>query len=276
MNNGLSGIKNILWALGIVIAMAAVLIGLVITMVTRFSGTRQDGVMNLGGGAALEDEFLTAPAGSTAQESDGVKTLPNSQDTGLEYLFNLTFLCDSSLSQVSGYGANFGSTASSQVWLPSGGSLPAVNAASTKVIYPQDGSEKTPADAAGLYQPSRLVIYLGGDSLANTTAESFISGYTALIQDIQRASPQTTIICCSLASVSAGYAGSDGLTQELIAQANQWIRQVCGSTGVYFADLAAQLNEDGALSDAYAAADGRTINSEGISKMMEYFRMHGV
>jgi len=277
MNNGLSGIKNILWALSIVVALAAVLIGLVVTMVTRFSGPRQDGVMNLGGSAKLEDELLSAPADNgTAQEADGVKTLPNSQDTGLEYLFNLTFLCDNSLSQVSSYGANFGSTASSQVWLPSGGSLPAANAASTKIIYPQDGSEKTPADAAGLYQPSRLILYLGGDSLANTTAESFVSGYTALIQDIQRTSPQTTIICCSLASVSAGYTGSDGLNQELVAQANQWIRQVCGSTGVYFADLAALFNDNGVLSDSYAAADGKSINSEGISKMMEYFRMHGV
>lgn len=277
MNNGLSGIKNVIWALGIVVALAAVLIGLIVTMVTRFNGTRQDGTMNLGGTQdKLEDEFLSKPSVDAGQDTITVNELPSSQDTGLEYLFNLTFLCDSSLTEVSSFGANFGSTASSQVWLPASGSFPAANAASTKIIYPQDGSEKTAADAAKLYQPSRLVIYLGADSLANTTAESFIAGYTALVQSIQSESPETTIICCSLASVSASYGGSDGLTSELITQANQWIQQVCANTGVYYADLASVLNDSGQLAEDYASADGRTINSTGISKIMEYFRMHGV
>ena len=279
MNNGLSGIKNIIWALAIVVALAAVLVGLIITMVLGFGGQRQDGTLYLGESSALSSGSSAGSSGVDGglDTGAGAMALPGSQDTGLEYLFNLTFLCDESFSAVGSFGANYGSTASAQVWLPAGESLPATNAASTKIIYPNDGTEKTPADAAGLYQPARLVIYLGGDSLGSTDRDSFIAGYSSLVKGIQSASPETRIICCSIGSVTAAYTGTDGLTAELVAQANQWIQQVCADTGVYYADLGAILNDtSGALSAEYAATDGRSISSAGISKIMEYFRMHGI
>ena len=280
MNNGLTGIKNLIWALAIVLVLAVVLVGLIITMVLGFSGQRQDGTLYLGESSGFS-------SGSTKQPDNGVDgglgsgtgamALPDSQDTGLEYLFNLTFLCDESFSAVNSFGSNFGSTASAQVWLPAAGSFPAASAASTKIIYPNDGTEKSPADAAGLYQPSRLVIYLGGDALGSTDQASFVTGYTALVREIQAASPETRIICCSIGSVATAYAGVDGLTPELVRQANQWIEQVCADTGVYYADVGSLLNDtSGALSAEYASADGRGINSSGISKVMEYLRMHGI
>lgn len=282
MNNGLSGIKNIIWALAIVVALAAVLVGLIITMVLGFGGQRQDGTLYLGEGSGLSSGGSAGHSDSSGVDGGldggaGAMALPGSQDTGLEYLFNLTFLCDESFSAVGSFGANFGSTASAQVWLPAGGILPATNAASIKIIYPNDGTEKTPADAAGLYQPARLVIYLGGDNLGSADRDSFIAGYSSLVKGIQSASPETRIICCSIGSVTAAYTGTDGLTASLVAQANQWIQQVCADTGVYYADLGAILNDtSGALSAEYAAADGRSISAAGISKIMEYFRMHGI
>ena len=214
MNNGLSGIKNIIWALAIVVALAAVLVGLIITMVLGFGGQRQDGTLYLGESSGLSSGSSSGhSAGNSGVDggldgSAGAMALPGSQDTGLEYLFNLTFLCDDSFSAVNGFGANFGSTASAQVWLPAGGSFPAADAAGTKIIYPNDGTEKSPADAAGLYQPARLVIYLGGDGLGSTDQASFIAGYRALVQGIQAASPETKIICCSIGSVISTSASS--------------------------------------------------------------------
>ena len=279
MNNRLTGIKNIIWALAIVIALAAVLVGRVIPMVLGFGGQREDGTLYLGesslssGGKRPSD----SPVDGGLESGASAMALPGSQDMGLEYLFNLTFLCDESFSAVGSFGANFGSTASAQVWLPAGGSFPAAGAAGTKIIYPNDGTEKSPADAAGVYQPSRLVIYLGGDGLGNADQASFIAGYGSLVQGIQAASPETRIICCSIGSVTAAYAGVDGLTPERVAQANQWIQQVCVDTGVYYADLGAILNDtSGALSAEYASVDGRSISSAGISKLMDYFRMHGI
>lgn len=271
-----------MWALAIVLSLAALLIGLIVTMVLRYNGGNQDGTLYLGGGSSSSiggslSGGSEIDGGLSGDTSGGVLEMPSSQDTGLEYLFNLTFLCDNSFSAVNSFGANFGSTASSQVWLPAGGSLAAANASSTTVIYPQDGTEKTPSDAASVYEPSRLVIYLGADQLSVTSAESFTAGYTALVQSIQSASPNTKIVCCSIGSVTSAYAGTDGLSAELIAQANQWIRQVCASTGVYYGDLASVLNDDeGYLIAEYASADGKSISSAGINKVMDYFRMHGI
>lgn len=280
---GLTGLKNLLWAFGIVIATIAVVLGLLISMIVRYSGDKQDGTLYLGASSSsvkINDDIFGVPSGSDSAEDSstaGLNALPSTQDTGLEYVFNLTFLCDESFSAVNSYGSNFGSTAASQIWLSANGSFPVVSASSTNIIYPNDGTQKTPADAAGVYVPSRLVIYLGADSLANTTSDSFISGYTALIQGIQSASPSTAIICCSIGSVTSAYTGTDGLNASLIAQANQWIQQVCASTGVYYADLASVLNDSsGYLNAEYASADGHSINSAGISQAMSYFRMHGI
>ena len=280
MNNGLTGIKNLIWALAIVLVLAVVLVGLIITMVLGFSGQRQDGTLYLGESSGFSSGSTKQPDNGVdggLESGTGAMALPDSQDTGLAYLFNLTFLCDESFSSVNSFGSNFGSTASAQVWLPAAGSFPAASAASTNIIYPNDGTAKSPADAAGLYQPSRLVIYLGGDALGSTDQASFVTGYTALVREIQAASPETRIICCSIGSVATAYAGVDGLTPELVRQANQWIEQVCADTGVYYADVGSLLNDtSGALSAEYASADGRGINSSGISKVIEYFRMHGI
>ena len=278
MNDGLSGIKNIIWAFAIIVASAALLIGLIVTMVLGFNGQRQDGTMYLQTKQDSSSSQSSEPlsGGDAGAQTGGLKLLPDSQDTGLEYLFKLTFLCDNSFSAVSSYGSNFGSTASAQVWLSADGQFPAAKASKTKLIYPQTGSSISPKDAAKAYQPSRLVIYIGGDQLASATEEDFVKGYTELIEDLQSASPGSSIVVCSLGSVSPSYSGSDGLDADSFNKAQLWIQQVASNTCVYFADLASVLNdENGSLKAEYANADGRSLNAQAISAVMDYFRMHG-
>ncbi|MEI3101710.1 MAG: hypothetical protein V8T45_07995 [Oscillospiraceae bacterium] len=155
MNNGIAGLKNIVWAFAIVLSLAALIIGLIVTMVLRCSGEAPDGTMYLEGSSSsnVSDPFLDSSGIDGGQASGGVMELPSSQDTGLD-LFNLTFLCDNSFSAVNSFGANFGSTASSQIWLPSSGTLAAANASTTSIIYPQDGSEKTSGDARCISPPA--------------------------------------------------------------------------------------------------------------------------
>ena len=283
MNEGLSTIKNIIWALAIAVALLALLVGLVFAISNKFYGERESGTMTLSSGSAIEgdkvaiqdgaqDEYLGGVTGTTGGT---LSELPGTQDAGLEYVFNLAFLCDSTISGINDFSTSFGGTATAQLWTDSGTGLPASTAADAVIVYPADNSQITPANAAMVSQPKRLVIYIGGDDLASATQEGFIAGYTALIQGIQQASPSTTVVCCSLASVSAAYTGTDGLTPALISQANEWIKTVCSNTGTYYADLASTLNDsEGYLSAEYASADGRKLNTSGINKLMEYFRMH--
>ena len=55
MNNGLSGIKNIIWALAIVIALLALLVGLIFSVAARNYSDAPDGTLVLSSGSQAVD-----------------------------------------------------------------------------------------------------------------------------------------------------------------------------------------------------------------------------
>lgn len=279
MNNGLSGIKNIIWALGIAVVVIALFIGLLFALVTRNSGEREDGILTLGDSPRASsvktvkngDEIIMPEQAGTLLE------LPGTQDSGYGYVFGLTFLCDKTIAALNDYSSDFGSTVKAAMWSDNGGGFPVSSASATEIVYPGDGSLITPATAAMIAQPRQLVIYLGRDNLAFTSHEGFVAGYSDLIAQIQKASPNTRIICCSIASVNSIHSGTDGLNKELMAQANDWIREVCIRNNVFYADLASVLNDSsGYLIEDYAAPDGKSLSSKGVAQFADYFRYHGL
>jgi hypothetical protein len=279
MNNGLSAIKNIIWAFAIVVALAALLVGLIFSVASRNYDDAPDGTLVLSSGSQAVDSSssgLDADPYSSGESSGTLKELPSTQDGGLEYVFGMTYLCTSSFSGISDYISTTGGGSSAIIWADSGSGIPASAAADTEVLL-SDGSLVTPSKAAAIYQPKRLVIYIGTDELGTATQESFTAGYKKLISSVQAASSDTTIICCTLASVSSSYSAVDGVTPAKIAEANSWIKQICMDTGVYYADIASLLNgSDGYISDEYVTSDGKTISYAGISAIVEYFRYHCV
>ena len=276
MKNGLSGVKNLIWALAIFVSLLALLVGLAFSVFTKYYGDKLEGTLVLGegvsvGGDALVDNELSAPA-----QPGKVMEMPSTQDNGIESVFNFTYLCDSTIVGINDYATSYGGSATAQLWTDNGSGLSAANAATTQIVYP-DGSMITPSNAAMVAQPKRIVIYLGGDDLVNATEESFKSGYSQLINSLRSASSETKIVVCSIGSVSSAYPGTDGLNKELIATANGWIKDICIQNNVYFADLASILNDDdGYLKAEYSSPDGRNLGSAGIAKLVEYFRYHGV
>ena len=277
MKNGLSGVKNLIWALAIFVSLLALLVGLVFSVATRYYGDDMDGTLVLGQGVSAGKDSTVDNALGQSAESGSVMELPATQDNGIESVFNFTYLCDSTIVGINDYAASYGGNATAQLWTDNGSGLAAASAATTQIVYPGDGSMITPSNAAMVAQPKRLVIYIGGDDLASATEESFKAGYTQLINSVRSASSETKIICCSVASVGSAYPGSDGLTKELVAQANGWIKDICIQNGTYFADLASILNdESGYLKDEYVSPDGRSVGSAGIARIVEYFRYHGV
>ena len=282
MQGKLPIIKNMIWAVAIILALAALLVGLIIAAASRYSGEQQDGILYLGGEASAKQDSTS----QADQISDTIPplagdgsliTLPETSDGGQSYLDDLTFLCDSALIGLRDYGLLSGGTVTSQVWGSSAGNIPASSIAQCTIVYPGDGSQISAASAAMIAKPRVLVIALGCDSLSETDQESFIANYTALLNSIHQASPETTLICCSPCFVTASYSGSDGLTRDTALQAEQWIQQVCMATGVYYADLRSVLcDNSGTLLNDYASSNGKTLNSSGISKVLEYLRSHTV
>ena len=276
MKNGLTGLKNFIWAAAILAALLALLIGMVFAMSSSYKGERDSGTMTLGETVKREKKSADGVDAGLDAASAVLRELPATQKNTLESVFGMTFLIDRTVLGLRTYCENYGDGVTSSIWTDGNTGLSAYDAADTPIIF-VDGSLITPPNAAMISKPKTLVIYLGGDKLADTGELDFIDGYTRLINELRDASPNTQIIVCSIASVSTNYQGGDGLTPELIARANDWIRQVCINTGVWYADIAALLNDDsGLLSAAYLTPDGRSVAAAGIALIVDYFRFHGV
>ena len=175
------------------------------------------------------------------------------------------------------YGILNGGTATAQVWATPSGVLAVGDIAQSKIVYPNDGSIVSAADAAMILQPEILVISLGNDGIAYIDQFDFIDKYDTLIADIRRSSPNTWIICLPLTSVTMDYAGNDGLTAAKCNEADTWIQTVCQQTGAIYCDAVSAVQDvSGALLQEYATSDGRTLNPTGISRILQYLRYHAV
>jgi len=273
MKSRLSNVKNLIWAGAILLCLLALLLGLIFSMSRKNSAARADGTIVLGQ-IERSKRAKADPAGLDAPAAGVLKPLPENNKGNLENVFGMTFLCDRTILGIRSYANQYGDGVSSQIWTDDGSGLRAKDAAETPIVF-VDNSLIRASDAAMITRPKTLVIYLGGDGLADTTQQEFIDGYTRLIESIRSSSPATNIIVCSIGSISSNYQGGDGLTTQLIANANAWIRQVCVNTGVYYADIASIVNDQyGYLSDTFLTPDGRSIAAAGIALIVDYFRYH--
>ena len=272
MKHNLTGIKNLVWAGAIVLTLLTLFVALIIAAVLPYSGPIQRGGVQLN-----ETETINAdsPLAESQEPLGELLTLGESGDAGQSYIDGLTFLCDSSVIGLRDYALLAGGTATTQVWGSTAGNIPARSLADCRIRYQAEGVEITPAEAAAKAVPARLVIILGSDGLDSVDQDTFVEGYVSLIRSIQETSPGTQIAVCSVSSVTTSYAGVDGVDANTIKTVNGWIRTVCMRTGVYFCDVASAVNDRAGWLDAdYASANGKALNTAGLTKILEYLRTH--
>ena len=273
MKNRASNTRNLLWAVGILLCLVAMLVALIFAMSQKNTGNRADGSLVLGHIERGEKPVDVDLAGLESAANQ-LMPVPETKKGNLEDVFGMTFLLDKTLMGLRSYVTNYGDGVNAQIWTDDGSGLMAKNAAESPIVF-VDGSLITPSNAAMVTRPRTVLLYLGGDGLADTTEQEFTDGYTRLINSIREASPSTNIIVYSIGSISSNYQGGDGLSPQLIASANSWIRQVCTDTGAYYADIAAIVNdEQGFLSDEFLTPDGRSIAAAGIALIVDYLRCH--
>ena len=263
-------LKNILWAVLVMVCLLAVLVGLVYCLVNSYPGEREIPVVQLGeGSSAKTEKTAKSGKGSESAVAGELSSLKKTKDQGEEYITSLTFLADHKNAAVVSYGANTG-----KVWLGEDGLIRMDSLADLNVRFPGDGSTVSAANAAMISKPAVLVLIIGTDGLDAMDRDSFISNYEKLVQTILAQSPQTQIICCSLSSVTIGYTGD--LSSAMVAEANSWLETVCTDLPVWYADTASVLCKDGVLLNEYAASDGISLNGAGVSAVFEYLRTHAL
>lgn len=223
--------------------------------------------------AAVTDGGEGTAATDAPQTSSVV--LGETEDAGQEYIDKLTFLGDSTTYGLKYYEVLSGGKNTTQVWTPASGTLTLFNYATATIVFPEDGQEISIVDAVTRKQPEYLVITLGVNGVAEMDEDWFKQDYTALVQSIQAASPNTKIICNSIYPVENDYEYINSINNTNIPQANEWIKAVAEATGCKYADSASVLKaEDGSLREDYGNGDGIHLNADGFNAVLEYLRTH--
>lgn len=201
--------------------------------------------------------------------------LAETEDAGQEYIDKLTFLGDSTTYGLKYYEVLSGGKNTTQVWTPASGTLTLFNYATATIVFPEDGQEISIVDAVTRKLPEYLVITLGVNGVSMMDEDWFKTDYTALVQSIQAASPDTKIICNSIYPVENDYAQIESINNTNIPQANEWIKAVAEATGCKYADSASVLKaEDGSLREDYGNGDGIHLNADGFNAVLNYLRTH--
>ena len=202
--------------------------------------------------------------------------LGETADMGQDYIDSITFLGDSTT-----YGlAYYDVVNDTQVWTPASGTLSLFSWSIATVVYDAgtDGeTELTIAEAAAKKLPPYMVITLGVNGVATMDEESFIRDYTALVNAIKTASPNTKIILNSIYPVTAQYDASDsGITNAKIDAANLWIQRIATDTGCKYLDTQSILkDETGALPLDYSNDQALHLNTDTLNSVVSYIRTHG-
>ena len=214
--------------------------------------------------------------GEAASETPASSVLlAETEDAGQEYIDKLTFLGDSTTYGLKYYEVLSGGKNTTQVWTPASGTLTLFNYATATIVFPEDGQEISIVDAVTRKLPEYLVITLGVNGVSMMDEDWFKTDYTALVQSIQAASPDTKIICNSIYPVENDYEQIESINNTNIPQANEWIRAVAEATGCKYADSASVLKaEDGSLREDYGNGDGIHLNADGFNAVLNYLRTH--
>lgn len=229
-----------------------------------------------GTSAELGSESEAPDEGEAATETPASSVLlAETEDAGQEYIDKLTFLGDSTTYGLKYYEVLSGGKNTTQVWTPASGTLTLFNYATATIVFPEDGQEISIVDAVTRKLPEYLVITLGVNGVSMMDEDWFKTDYTALVQSIQAASPDTKIICNSIYPVENDYEQIESINNTNIPQANEWIKAVAEATGCKYADSASVLKaEDGSLREDYGNGDGIHLNADGFNAVLNYLRTH--
>lgn len=279
----------LLWAGAIVVCLVLVVFSLLFASCSKGGGSEATPTPSAGESAAPSTGESAVPSdngdngetGDTTPEPTSPATaansseLPETPDAGQAYIDKLTFLGDSTTHGLVYYGVLSDKENTTQVWTPASGTLTLSNQSFATVVYPDTGEEITIVDAVTRKQPEYLVITLGVNGVSFMDEDYFTSEYTALVQSIQKASPNTKIICNSIYPVTADYPNLESINNERITAANGWIKSIAEATGVKYADSAQVITgADGFLLPDYCNGDGIHLNSAGYLKILDYLRTH--
>ena len=262
----------VLWSVSIILGVLLSLFVLIFASVSE-GAAAEEGVTVSADDTEDFSEETPVPEETPAQSV----RLTETADAGREYLDKLIFLGDSTTYGIGYYYENGYSDLCplSQIWVPANHTLTLAFQSTVDIVYPETDEEMRIVEAAEKAKPEYLFITLGVNGISFMDEEYFTREYTKLIQSVQRASPDTKIICNSIFPVAASYAESDQINNQKIMAANGWIEKAAEATGTRFLNsYEALIGPDGYLPEDSQNGDGLHLTGEAFGKVMTYIRTH--
>ena len=200
--------------------------------------------------------------------------LGESEDMGQEYIDKLVFLVDATNVGLRSYGVLSGGKSTTQVWRTTSGTLTLSGICEKKIIYPETSVEMTVAQAAKKKKPEYLIIALGFEGMNQISREKFIEEYTALINTVRAASPDTKIILQSVYPIASRVKGK--VTNAKIDELNSAIYSLAQSCEVKYLDTCTVLKDSsGAMKDELDnGGTGWNLNAKGFETVLSYIKTH--
>jgi lysophospholipase L1-like esterase len=266
----------IFWSIAIILVLILVFATLILSSCSK-TGTEDTRVPPTN--APVTEAPATAEPEQGEQEApdaQGSAILQPTEDAGQEYIDKIVFLGDSTTYGLKFYGMLSGGKETNRVWTPQSGTLTLNFWKTTGIVYPETGTEIVMTEAVTLSKPEILCITLGVNGITMLDETAFKKTYADMVRALQEASPETKIIINSMYPVEAIYeAKNNGINNERISAANEWLKAVAAETGTKYAETNLGLmDENGKLKAEMGNGDGIHLGPDGFNKVLEYLRTH--
>ncbi|MGI6030336.1 MAG: immunoglobulin-like domain-containing protein [Eubacteriales bacterium] len=200
--------------------------------------------------------------------------LPETSDGGDAYI-NDTILIGDSISVNAGY---YGYYPKENIWAKE--SVQPENIHTWTLRIGRTGRELLAVDAMAEFQPKRVIINLGSNSISWMTPEYFTEQYEALVVKMKAASPNTEIIISSVYPVEKRYDDPErSKTSTSNAKANTancYLADMCRRQNVKFLNVAEILKDENGQgrADLLYEKDGIHPRAETYEQIVQYIRTH--
>ena len=123
-----------------------------------------------------------------------------------------------------------------------------------------------------IYNPSHVFLQIGLEELINEDEiDDIIDKYYTIIESIQNKRSYAKIFVMSLFPINSNYDEYDSLSNELIIQYNEKLKELADLLNVKYIDLFHELSNDNELDEKYSN-DGIHLNTDGYHKIWKKIR----
>lgn len=218
-------------------------------------------------------QAAAAPSASppaSPQVPAGPTRLAQTDDMGQAYVDQFVFLGDSTTYGLGRYNV----VGPNQVWTPKSGTLTLALWDTATIVYPEEKTEISIAEAVAKKKPAYMLVTLGVNGVSFMDEDTFTKTYTALVNTIKQQSSDTKIILNSIYPIAV--ADYSGITNEKINAANTWIETLAADTGVRYLDSESAIKDSTGAMPVDISNDKKLhMNEKGYERVINYLRTHG-